>query len=223
MVEEFALAIERWTDFYVLVGSAAFTLLGLIFVAVSINLDLIAKPTKSEDLTAFSSQIYLNFLAITLISLVFMIPRQNSYGLGIPLLLIFSLLAALSPLIAQGMLLFLVVISMWLIVPLFFTPHGIFMRQENVFKSIVNSLKMARFTLPTSSMFVLAVFVISQGLNFLWAVPEDNSWMTAVGIAGHAFVTTALLAASFIYYRDMNAWLEIVFERLKPDAAARQT
>ncbi|HOO54235.1 MAG TPA: hypothetical protein PLM24_05610 [Methanothrix sp.] len=88
MVGEFALAVERWTDFYVLVGSAAFTLLGLIFVAVSINLDLIAKPAKSEDLTAFSSQIYLNFLAITLISLVFMIPRQNPYGLGIPLLLI---------------------------------------------------------------------------------------------------------------------------------------
>jgi hypothetical protein len=46
--------------------------------------------------------------------------------------------------------------------------------------------------------------------------------MMLVGIAGHAFVTTALLAASFIYYRDMNAWLEIVFERLKPNTAAPQ-
>ncbi len=47
--------------------------------------------------------------------------------------------------------------------------------------------------------------------------------MGLVGIAGHAFVTTALLAASFIYYRDMNNWLEIVFERMKPGTATPQT
>jgi hypothetical protein len=39
--------------------------------------------------------------------------------------------------------------------------------------------------------------------------------MTLVGIGGHAFITTALLSASFIYYRDMNVWLQTVFERLQ--------
>jgi hypothetical protein len=39
--------------------------------------------------------------------------------------------------------------------------------------------------------------------------------MMLVGIAGHAFVSTALLAASFVYYRDMNAWLQIVIEKLQ--------
>jgi hypothetical protein len=42
--------------------------------------------------------------------------------------------------------------------------------------------------------------------------------MLVVGIAGHAFVTTALLAASFIYYRDMNAWLNLVAERIRTSA-----
>jgi hypothetical protein len=37
--------------------------------------------------------------------------------------------------------------------------------------------------------------------------------MTLVGIAGHAFITTAILAASFVYYRDMNIWLQTVFEK----------
>jgi hypothetical protein len=36
-----------------------------------------------------------------------------------------------------------------------------------------------------------------------------------VGIAGHAFITTALLAASFVYYHDMNAWLQTVFEKMQ--------
>jgi hypothetical protein len=43
--------------------------------------------------------------------------------------------------------------------------------------------------------------------------------MALVGILGHAFVTTALLAASFIYYRDMSAWLTVVLERFKANAA----
>jgi hypothetical protein len=46
--------------------------------------------------------------------------------------------------------------------------------------------------------------------------------MTLLGIFGHSFVTTALLAASFIYYRDMSAWLQIVLERLRSSRAVKQ-
>jgi hypothetical protein len=74
---------------------------------------------------------------------------------------------------------------------------------------------MARFTLPTSGLFVFCVFLLSQGLNYLWSVPSSDSWMALVGLAGHAFIATALLAASFVYYRDMNVWLQTVFEQLQ--------
>jgi hypothetical protein len=109
----------------------------------------------------------------------------------------------------------MLILSFWLIVPLFFTPHGIFVRRQNAFYSIFTSLRMARFTLPTSGLFVVCVLLLSTGLNYLWSVPPDNSWMKLVGIGGHAFITTALLAASFVYYRDMNVWLQTVFERLQ--------
>ncbi|OPY44899.1 MAG: hypothetical protein A4E47_01266 [Methanosaeta sp. PtaU1.Bin028] len=88
VVSEFAAVIESWHDFYMLAGSAAFTLLGLLFVAVSLNIDLIAAPRNSEDLTVFSLQTLMNFLSILLIALVFMIPEQSEYGTGIPLLFI---------------------------------------------------------------------------------------------------------------------------------------
>jgi hypothetical protein len=80
---------------------------------------------------------------------------------------------------------------------------------------------MTRFTLPTSSMFVLTIFLLSVGLNFLWSIPPQDSWMTLVGIFGHSFVTTALLAASFVYYRDMNTWLQAVIEKLRPTAVTK--
>jgi hypothetical protein len=132
-----------------------------------------------------------------------------------PILLVVLFLMFVSPVLANGVVLVLLIVSFWLIVPLFFTPHGIFVQRQNALLSVLNSLKMARFTLPASSMFVFAVFVLSTGMNYLWSVPASGSWMLLVGIAGHAFITTALLSASFVYYYDMNAWLHIVLEQIQ--------
>lgn len=138
--------------------------------------------------------------------------------IGMPIFFVLSLLNLLGPSVMQTGLFVIMLFASWVVVPLFFTPHGIFMRGDNAFHSVVTSLRMSRFTLPSASMFVLALFLTAQGLNILWSVPPDDSWMLLVGIAGHAFVTTSLLAASFIYYRDMNAWLNIVAERMKSSA-----
>ncbi len=135
--------------------------------------------------------------------------------LFVPLILLMTVLTMLSPALASAAFFILMILSFWLVVPLFFTPHGIFVRKQNAFYSIFTSLRMARFALPTSGLFVVCWFLLSVGLNYLWSVPPENSWMTLIGIGGHAFITTALLAASFVYYRDMNAWLQIVFERLQ--------
>ncbi len=138
-----------------------------------------------------------------------------------PVALVLSLLAIISPILANGAMFIILMLSFWLIVPLFFMPHGIFTRRQNVIHSILTSLKMARFTLPTSSMFVFSVFVLSTGLNYLWSVPSYDSWMMLVGIAGHAFITTALLSASFVYYRGMNDWLQNVYERFRQTANSK--
>ncbi len=81
---------------------------------------------------------------------------------------------------------------------------------------------MARFSLPNSSLFVLSVILTSIGLNYLWSIPKPNSWMLLVGLIGHAFITTALLAASFIYYRDTTSWLQAIFDRLRAGAASTE-
>ena len=133
----------------------------------------------------------------------------------IPVMFVLTVVTMFSPALASAAFFILLLMSFWLVVPLFFTPHGIFVRQQNAFYSIFTSLRMARFALPTSGLFVISWFLLTIGLNYLWSVPPQDSWMTLVGIGGHAFITTALLAASFVYYRDMNAWLQKVFERLQ--------
>jgi hypothetical protein len=135
--------------------------------------------------------------------------------LGLPAFLLVSVIAFFSPLLGQVMFFAGALLLAWLMIPIFFSVHGIFTLQLDAFRSILGSLRMVRFTLPNTGLFLLVFVLINTGLNFLWNTPSDNSWWLLVGIAGHAFVSTALLAASFIYYRDINAWLAVVFEQLQ--------
>ena len=186
------------------------TLLGWTFGAVyfrSVS-RLVSNPLAAPMLGRAISQSLLYSLGFTMLAFL----------IGMPIMVILVLLSLLGPAVMQTGLFMIMLFASWIVVPLFFTPHGIFMRGDNALQSAWTSLRMSRFILPSASMFVLALFLAAQGLNILWSVPPDDSWMLLVGIAGHAFVTTALLAASFIYYRDMNAWLNIVAERMKTSA-----
>jgi hypothetical protein len=135
--------------------------------------------------------------------------------LSIPVTLFLAVLSLISPALASIGLFVLVLASFWLVVPFFFMPFGIFAANQNAFRSIYGSFRMVRFTFPSSAMFVFIIFLLTTGLNYLWSVPASDSWMTLIGIAGHAFISTALLAASFVYYRDMNGWLQIVIQKLQ--------
>lgn len=132
--------------------------------------------------------------------------------ISVPLMIGLFLFALISPLLASGALMFFIFL---LAVPFFFTPHGIFVRNQNALYSLLTSFRMTRFALPTSGMFVISVFLLSRGLNELWKAPPEDSWLMLVGFAGHAFIMTTLLSASFVYYRDMNNWLQTFYERIQ--------
>ncbi|MBM3150598.1 MAG: hypothetical protein FJZ96_00090 [Chloroflexi bacterium] len=132
-----------------------------------------------------------------------------------PALVFLGLLTMISPFLGQAAMFLLAMSSMWIILPVFFSPHGIYAHRQNALAAIWSSLRLARYTLPTSGWFVTVLGLIWIGLDMLWRLPGQDTWLTLVGIAGHAFISTALLSASFIYYRDITAWLEVVLERMK--------
>jgi len=98
----------------------------------------------------------------------------------------------------------------WLIFPLLLSAHGIFVYGNNMLASVKKSFTLTRMTYPTTALLFLAVLIISQGLDILWRIPAEDSWFTLVGILGHAFVTTGLLSATFIYYRNADRWIQRV-------------
>jgi hypothetical protein len=167
---------------------------------------------KSEAGSIWKSMKQAIYLSLIWMGLLFFI--------GFPAMVLLSVLMAISAVLGQVALFAGAMILVWLVIPIFFSPHGIFTLQLDAFRAIMNSLRMVRFTLPNTGLFLLMFLVLNQGLNFLWVTPPQDSWWTLVGITGHAFVSTALLAASFIYYRDINAWLKVVFEQLQQQTTA---
>jgi hypothetical protein len=63
-------------------------------------------------------------------------------------------------------------------------------------------------TLSTTLLFFLVIILLVQGLDFIWRVPPENSWLLLLSICGHAFMTTSVLSASFIYYVKANHWVD---------------
>jgi hypothetical protein len=100
------------------------------------------------------------------------------------------------------------VVTFWMIFPLFFSPHGIFSGGLNAWKSLLTSVRLTNITFLRTSFFVFLAILINQGLNMIWQVPPEDSWLMLISIVGHAFVMTGMLSASFVYYQDMVRWVE---------------
>jgi hypothetical protein len=131
-------------------------------------------------------------------------------AISIPASCMISALVLTGPTISRLAVLVMLAVLIWLIFPLVLSAHGIFVYGNNMFASVKKSLTLTRMTFPTTSLLFLAIVTISQGLDIVWRIPAEDSWFTLVGIFGHAFVTTGLLSATFIYYRNADRWVQRV-------------
>jgi len=153
-----------------------------------------------------STQVSLLTIFCLVLCLVLIVPFSCLFTILFMSGLSIEQLSLLSILVAGGFL-------VWLIIPLFFSPHGIFINRRPVWNSLIDSIHLARLTFATTGLLLLVILVISEGLNILWNMPPADSWLVLVGIAGHAFISASLLAASFVYYRDALTWIQKVIQK----------
>jgi hypothetical protein len=89
--------IHAWVEFGVAVAGAAAVLTGLVFVAVSINLERVLQVPGLPDRAGES---VLMFLAVLIYSLFLLVPGQSTTALGIELLVTGLMFAAVLVLVA---------------------------------------------------------------------------------------------------------------------------
>lgn len=166
-----------------------------------------AKPAEKLDI----KKLMIQFGQSILMSLILLI---LVLFIAFPLLLVLSVVILSSGQLANFILMLAFILLLWMIVPLVFAPHGVYVINQKAFPSMLLSIRMIRFFLPGASMYIITSALISECLNLVWTIPETASWLTAVGIFGHAFIVTALLAASFIYYREGLRWMQENVQRM---------
>ncbi|MGC9398748.1 MAG: hypothetical protein ACP5HM_06395 [Anaerolineae bacterium] len=89
-----------------------------------------------------------------------------------------------------------------------YTVPGIVQFSKPPLQALQESIILTQTDFPGTLSLLLVILVMSQGLNFVWALPEPESWITLVGIGGHAVVSTALMTTLFIFYRERLRYLK---------------
>ncbi len=79
---EFTEVVRGWETFYLLVGTAAVTLIGLLFVAVSLNIEAFRRNLEA-DIQLFGVLTFNSFFYVLILAIVFVIPGQTPINLGV--------------------------------------------------------------------------------------------------------------------------------------------
>lgn len=176
----------------------------LYFTQVSQQIDQkFAKITFSNQTTSSSHfiKIWLNLLLLGVVGLVAV------FVLGVPILLVLGLLSSIAPSVATLVTVLLFSLLMWGGMFLLFTIPAVVQQQFWFFPALLASLR----TVRQRYLHVVWLFVLYLALQFLsqlaWGLPQDQSWLLILSIIGHAFVSTALTCAIFIFYQNHIRWV----------------
>ena len=84
-MDAFLQIVDGWHDFYHVIGDASAALIGLLFVSLSLNADVIIKKSN-RDLLLLAGQTFMSYFCVLMYAIIFLIPNQGPRGLGLPML-----------------------------------------------------------------------------------------------------------------------------------------
>ena len=177
-------------------------LLGIVFG--SLYFSLVARSTD-QRLSALDIPVFLRLTSQSALMTLLLILLLTI--LGLPAMCFISSIMLFLPSMGTLPFMFFGLMLVWVLLPLAFTPHGIFLGEMGTPRSIVSSIKFVRASMGGTGIFFILIILIGYGLDMLWSTPGTGSWMMLVGILGHGFISSGLLAATFVFYRDGLTWL----------------
>ncbi len=131
----------------------------------------------------------------------------------IPVLFFLGLIMMISPSVSQFLMTLALLVIIWILMPLIFTPHGIFLYKQNLIAAMMTSINVVRMSMSKTAWFILASYIIVEGLDYLWQSPAADNWFLLVGILGHAFIVSGVIAASFHYFIDATKFSQTLINK----------
>ena len=123
-------------------------------------------------------------------------------AITIPIALLAGFVALLSQAIAVFVLFGAVVLLMWLLMFLSYTPQGMLLNPRRFPFAIADSVRLFRQNLPAALGLLAVVVLARQVLRTVLLSADSGTWVTTINILAHAYIVTALTVALFIFYRD---------------------
>ncbi len=178
---------------------AGVTLVGLLLASTYLSLIGVAMRSAEErpaGLAEFGAAVLKSALRLFGLGIIFLALLLIVWLPLLPIALLVGLLAGSMFVLVMLAGFILVVTYLSLSVP------GIVLNGRPLLRSVWESVRLVHRNVLQTTNLLLIVVLISAGTNLLWHIADDGSWITLVSIAGHAFISTALAAAIFVFYRD---------------------
>ncbi len=190
---------SSWLGLFVL-----FSIIGLFLTAFLYTLIVYAinKQTPDGEIVnagQWAKRVGTSWLRLIGLLLIFLLIVFIIY---IPLITISTILFMINGTLGSIVLLAGPLILIWIVIFLFLAPFGIVLNSRPVFRAVFESMRLVQTYLPSALLLVLTVLLAGTILDWLLFAVENGTWLTFFNIIGHAFVSTSLIAAIFIYYRD---------------------
>ncbi len=126
--------------------------------------------------------------------------------LGLPVLLLTGLLSLINPILGGLVWVIGLMVILWVLFYAGFALHGILLQRRGLLLALWDSARLVQINLPYAAGLFVVVVVINLGLGLVWNIPHDDSWLLLLGVGGHALISTALVAATFVFYQDRYRW-----------------
>lgn len=180
-----------------------FSIIGVLITAVYFN--LIAQTIRLQDgqptlvIPQFMERVTATWLNLLVLGIMIAIAAIIIY---IPLIIVAFVAALISQLLATIVLLIGPVLILWMLIFTYFVPHDLALFGHKLQLAVITSIQMVRLYFSPMLGLLVVILIIRNVLGTLLVLADDGTWITAVGILGHAFVMTSLMTATFIFFRD---------------------
>jgi hypothetical protein len=103
-----------------------------------------------------------------------------------------------------------------------FTVHGMFLNDRNIIASMWDSMRVVQWNMSSTFGLFLLVLIINTAMRYIWELADPGSWLALAAIGGNSFITTGLIAATFVYFKDRYRYWHEIREELLAELERRR-
>lgn len=213
-----ALSAGRPTVVVGSVGGALLALLLVNLVALGLSAPFLTRMAEAvrDDRAGLAQWLRRTWRALLAIAGYVGIVAGVALALGLPFLLLVSVLAALSQGLALMTLFILFIAWFWGSVYIGFTPEAIAVSGIGPLRALRASFEIVRQNILATLGFLALSYIIGVGSGVIWLMLQSSfaSAGLVVGAVGSAYIGSGLLAARMAFYRErLRRWQATVGAR----------